>query len=139
MKATTSIRGDGQNMSLRAQEKVWSFFQVLELRAPEAELRGKQRLQKICDEAVELSLMMRSARDRILLRFPNSKAHEEPISEWEHMIEEVSAAPAKLIHQSGRIACVYTGALVKYTKENPIEMQVLEKAEAVVYVLKRDK
>lgn len=131
MKAMESLRDDSQSLSLLAQDRIWTFFQVLELRAPGTEQKGKEKLQKICDQAVELSLMMRNARDEISIYFANS--HGIPASEWEHLIDEGTAVPADSTHQSGHIAYLYAGALVKYTKEKPNDMQVLERAEAVVY------
>lgn len=131
MKATEPLRDNGKSLSLLAQDTIWTFFKVVELRAAGAEQRGKEKLQKVCDQAVELSLMMRNARDELSVYFP--KADGQPASQWEHIIDEGSAASADSIHQRGHIAYVYAGALVKFLKEKPNEMLVLEKAEAVVY------
>lgn len=131
MNATASFRDAGKSLSLIAQDRIWGFFQVLELRDPKAEQRGKERLQKLCDQAVELGLMMRSARDEI--SFNVLRVNGEPLSKYEHLVDEGAATPADSLDQYGCITYVYNGALVKFSKEKPNEMQVLEKAEAVVY------
>lgn len=75
--------------------------------------------------------MMRTARDEISLYSPY--VNEEPASKWEHVIDEGAAASADSNHQAGHIAYVYAPALVKFPKDKPMYMQVLEKGEAVVY------
>lgn len=138
MKATAPLRDAGQRLYRTAQDRIWDFFQVLELRDRKAEERGKERLQKICEQAVELGLMMRSARDEIYIDMVRL-AQEQPLSQWESVVDEGTAAPADSTHQNGCIAYVYNGALVKFSKEKPGEMQVLEKGEAVVYSATRKK
>lgn len=131
MKATGPLRTTGKALSVAAQRRIWGFFQVLKLQSPNAGEAGLQRLQKVCDQAVELSMMMRQAKDDIYVYF-SEEPNEEPLSEWDRLIEEGSSAKSSL-RRPGHISYIYSGALVKTTKENPEKLVVLEKAEAVVY------
>lgn len=132
MKATSPMRTTGKKaLSVAAQEAIWDLFQILELQSPNAGETGLQRLQKVCDQAVELSMMMRQAKDNIYVYF-SKDPNEKPLSEWDHLIEEGSSAKSSS-RKPGHISYIYSGALVKTTKENPEKLVVLEKAEAVVY------
>lgn len=133
MKATASLRDTENKLSIATQERIWAFLEVLELQSPQAGERGLQKLGKICDQAVELSMMMRKAKDDIYIYF-GVNPNERPLSAWEDLIEEgSSAATDSPQHKHGHISYIYAGALVKVTKYNPEERLVLETAEAVVY------
>lgn len=91
-----------------------------------------QRLQTICDEAVELSMMMRQAKDDILVDNCEN-AVGSPISDHEVVLEEATSAKSVTFGRRGTVAYVICGALVKKPKDDLREYIVLEKAEVAVY------
>lgn len=91
-----------------------------------------RKLQTICDEAVELSMMIRQAKDYIVVA-NCEHAVGEPLSDYDGVMDEVTFAKADDSHKRGTIAYVICGALVKQSKEDPGQVIVLEKAEVAVY------
>lgn len=82
---------------------------------------------------MELSLMIRQLKDDF--KVDNlDRAMGKPMSQWDTVAEDVVSVPARRDVQSGTIAYVMTGALVKSPKENLENVLVLEKAEVAVYM-----
>lgn len=88
-------------------------------------------LEKICNDAVDLRLMMRSAKDEYHVDSV-SGALEQPISKYEALVEEEASQPASS-HDPETVAYLITGALIKFPNGDIEDRRVLEKAQAVVY------
>lgn len=133
MKATNHLRGDKGGLSLDFQNFIWEFLGVIETKGPDAEEKGKELLEKLCNDAIDLALMMRKSKDQFFIQ-NMAEVLGKPISEFEFTVEEdASEAIGSSGKQPQTVACILAGALVKIPKENPTEKIVLEKASAVVY------
>lgn len=133
MKVTEHLRDDQRSVAGNVQHQIWDFLSMFDTNGPEAEKKGYQMLEQICNDAVDLGMLMRKAKDDLYVDIMDS-ASGRPISEWETFVdEEASEAAESGEVQSQTIAYIITGALVKHPKENPQEKKVLEKAQAVVY------
>lgn len=133
MKATEHIRDDKRALARDTQRHIWSFLGPLQTNGPEAETRGKKMLEQICNDAFDLSLMMRKAKDYIYVN-RTIAAKGEPISEYDSVIEEEASEPAGSNNEKPQaIAYMLAGALLKHPKDSPNDTIVLEKAQAVVY------
>jgi hypothetical protein len=127
MKATESLRDNGSRLSATAQDKIWDFLSPLEAKNAAAETNGRQKLKAICDNAVELSLMMRQLKDKFwVYSFQNQNRCPKSA-------EEADPVPIVDGQQAGTIAYVVTGALIKRAKEGPKKNLVLEKGEVAVF------
>lgn len=131
-KATETFRGDGRRLSHDTQSEIWDFLGPLEMMDPAGEAIGRKRLEAICDAAIDLSLTIRQLKDNFWVDNMAS-AVGQPISEWDQFTEKMASVPADDDEQSGTIAYVIAGALIKNPKENPEKVLVLEKAEVAVY------
>lgn len=131
-KATKSFRGNGRRLSIDTQQLIWNFFGPLQKLSPAAEGVGRQKLEALCDAAVDLSLNIRQLKDNFWVD-DMSRATGKPIAEWEQFAEEMASVPAGNGKQPGTIAYAITGALMKSPRENLEKLLVLEKAEVVVY------
>jgi hypothetical protein len=89
-------------------------------------------LKVICDNAAELSLMIRQLQDEFSVDEMDG-AVGKPISKWSELAEDIASVPAPTGAHSGTIAYVVTGALIKNPKEHLEQFIVLEKAEVAVY------
>jgi hypothetical protein len=133
MKVTEDLRGDQRSVSRNVQLCIWEFLSMFGTNGPDAEQRGYQMLEQICNDAVDLGMLMRKAKDDLYIDIMHD-ALGRPVSEWETFVDEEASEAAEFGEvQSQTIAYIITGALVKYPKENPQEKKVLEKAQAVVY------
>lgn len=133
MKATEPFRDNQHSLSCATQLIIWDFLSILETNSPEAEEKGKQMLAQICNDAVDLSLMMRKAKDQYFVDMM-PMAEGTFISDHENSIdEEAHEVPGSKENVPQSIAYIIAGALVKCPKENLQEIKVLEKAQAVVY------
>ncbi|ROV88753.1 hypothetical protein VMCG_10061 [Cytospora schulzeri] len=133
MKVTGDFRDDQHSLARAAYRHIWDFLSILETNSPDAEQKGKQMLEQICNDAVDLAMLMRRAKDGIYVDNMGT-AIGRPISEWETFVEEeASEASDSSYDKPQTIAYVLTGALVKHPKENPREKKVLEKAQVAVY------
>lgn len=130
--ATQNLRDDGRRLSSTAQDHVWCFLSPLQTKNAAAEQTGRKKLKTVCDDAVELSLMIRQLKD-------NFYVHDMLIaagmflSDCEYAAEEVESVVAADGQQPGTIAYVITGALVKNPKEDLKRTLWLEKTQVAVY------
>lgn len=132
MKSTTSLRNDKDDHAKRAHSAIVEFFDILQPRSDEAKTEGLKLLEQICKNAMELSLMMRSAKDEYIVYSPPFLG--QLISGHEDLIEEEDFYPAtKPMHIPGTIKYYITDALIKYPYGSTKDMIVLQKAQAVVY------
>ncbi|KAH8777340.1 hypothetical protein F5883DRAFT_613741 [Diaporthe sp. PMI_573] len=131
-KATESFRDNGQQLSSNTQKAIWAFLSPLHLKSAVAEQNGKKMLKVICDNATELSLMIRQLQDEFSVDEMDG-AVGKPISKWSELAEDIASVPAPTGAHSGTIAYVVTGALIKNPKEHFEQFIVLEKAEVAVY------
>lgn len=131
MKATAYFRDEESSLVSAAYNEIDRFFGVLQRRSDKA-VEGTQLLGKICKDAVDLSLMMRSAKDEYRVNVLPG-AIGQPIEEWELAEDEVDYPALKESERPGTIAYIMTGALVKVPYRNAENLKVLEKAEAAVY------
>lgn len=88
-------------------------------------------LERICHDAVDLSLMMRSAKDEYLVESAYS-VMGKPISECDKFAEEEASQPARSQHPES-VAYYIHGALTKLPNGNINDKKILEKAQVVVY------
>lgn len=131
MKAMVHFRDDKYSLASAAFSAIWDLFDVLETRSDISAAEGRQKLGKICIDAVDLSLMMRNSKDEYVI---DTVSHvlNRPIAEHEDIVEEAASQPAYLNHPE-TVAFTVTGALMKFPSGNTRDRRVLEKAEAVVY------
>ncbi|KAJ4422618.1 hypothetical protein N0V82_002737 [Gnomoniopsis sp. IMI 355080] len=132
MKATAHLRKDKYRLSRAAQREVWSCFQILHPRNDKSAEEGKQLLAKICNDAVDLSLMMRSAKDEYIIDFMDDTIGQS-ISQYDDLVEEEASQPALAQHPAETVATIIAGVLAKRPNGNLNGLLVLEKAQAVVY------
>lgn len=137
MKVTEPFRDDQRSVSLaesrNAHRHIWNFLNIFATNGAQAEKKGEEMLEQICNDAVDLSMLMRKAKDDLYVDSMES-AIGRPISEWESFVEEeASEAVDSSDKKPQTIAYIITEALMKHPKENPQEKKVLEKAQAVVY------
>lgn len=133
MKVTDHFRDDQRSLSRHYQGLIWEFFEVFETNGPEAEEKGKAMLEQLCNDATDLSLLMRKAKDQFFVQHMHETVGKL-ISEYEATVEEEVSEPiGSRDLQAQTVAYILAGALVKVSKENPKENQVLEPAQAVVY------
>lgn len=131
-KATECFRGSGRVLSRETQSQIWDFFGPIQTANPEAEEIGRKKLEEICDAAVDFSLVTRQLKDNFWVDGMR-RAVGQPVSEWDHLVEEMASVTAGKGKQPGTIAYVIVGALIKYPRENLEKALVLEKAEVGVY------
>lgn len=131
-KATEAFRGDGHRLSSITQEQIWHFLSVLEMTAATSVEAGKEKLEAICDSAVELHLMLRQSKDNFWIDAMH-RAVDQPISVWTELAEQMAHVQTVDGKQPGTIAYVIAGALVKSPKGDLGKVLVLEKAEVAVY------
>lgn len=138
MKATAAFGNDPTILARTAYDAIDSFFQPFEISSAKA-AQGAELLEKICKDAVDLSMMMRTAKDEYSVGMIGD-AIGKPASEFEELAEEEALHPVvSKSEQLDTIAYFITGALVKFPYGNPKDMKVLEKAQAVVYGRPKDK
>lgn len=131
-KATERFRDNGRCLSSSVQDCIWSFLSPLQTRDEASEQSGRTKVKAACDNAVELSLMIRQLKDDFKVD-DLAGAVGKPISQWDGIAEDVLSVPARLGGQPGTIAYVITGALIKSPRENPEKDLPLEKAQVAVY------
>ncbi|CAN8104681.1 unnamed protein product [Discula destructiva] len=132
MKVMATISDDGNDLACAAYHAIQSFFAVFERRAGK-EAESVQALEKICKDAVALSLMMRTAKDEYRVD-PLASAVGKPVADYMKLAEDEDVQPAiSKAQKPDIIAYFITGALVKLPYDNPGDVKVLEKAQAVVY------
>lgn len=133
MKVTERFRDDKRSLSRIIQNDIWNSLSIFETNGPDAENRGIQMLEQICNDAVDLSMLMRKAKDHLYID-DMSGFVGKPMSECESVVdEEASEAVGSTGHKTNTIAYVLTGALMKNPRDNPQETKVLEKAQVAVY------
>lgn len=132
MKLTEGLRDNQHSVSFRLQRRIWDFLGLLETKSPDADQKGKQMLQQICDDAVDLALLMRKAKDHLYVDML-STASGRPVSGYDSIIEEEAKEARDSTKKSQTVAYILAGALVKCPKDNPSGEIILEKAQAVVY------
>lgn len=138
MKATSVLRGDGDVLARAAREAIESFFEIYEPKSATEINEQAQLLQKLCKDAVDLNMMMRSAKDEYLVKVPHESVGK-PISDCENIAEEESSHPGRYYNgKPGTIAYFITGALIKKPYDNPADVKVLEMAQAAVYVAEKE-
>ncbi|KAJ4387859.1 hypothetical protein N0V93_008462 [Gnomoniopsis smithogilvyi] len=131
MNATTGLRQGKYRRARIVQRSLWQFFQMFETRTDKSATEGARLLEKICNDAADLNLMMRNAKDEYLIAaLPHIVG--QPISEHEDVVEEEASQPARSQHPE-TVAYLITGALMKRPYGNLEDIKVLEKAQAVVY------
>lgn len=131
MKVTAGLDKDKYHTARSLARGIWEFFEVFEFRSDKSVADGKRRLEKICNDAVDLSLMMRNAKDEYVVESALGVVGM-PISECEDFAEEEASQPARSEHP-GSIAYYTHGVLTKLPNGNAQDKKVLEKAQAVVY------
>lgn len=131
-KATERFRDNDHRLSLGTRNKIWGFLSPVQTKDVAAEKMGKKKLKAICDNAVELGLMIRQLKDEFKVDFLEDAVNEH-ISHWDELAEEMASVPAPTGVEPGTIAYVIAGALVKSPKEDLERDLVLEKAEVAVY------
>lgn len=131
-KATERVRDNGRRLSSAVQDYIWDLFSLLEMKDQTAEQSGRTKLKAVCDNAVELSLMIRQLKDDFKVD-SLAGAVGKPISQWDRMAEDVLSVPARFGGERGTIAYVITGALIKSPKEDLEKDLPLEKAQVAVY------
>ncbi|KAG6355051.1 hypothetical protein INS49_004132 [Diaporthe citri] len=131
-KATEAFRNDGHRMSFATQKEIWNILAPLQPKNADAEQNGKKKLKAICDNAVELSLMIRQLKDDFRV-YDLAGAVGQRVSKCEEFAEEIESVATENGRQSGTIAYVIMGALAKKPQENLDQNLVLEKAEVAVY------
>lgn len=119
-------------LSRETQNQIWKFFGPVQTANPAAEEIGRKKLEEICDAAVDLSLVIRQLKDCFWVD-DMRQAVGQPVSEWDHLAEEMASVTAGKEKQPGTIAYVIVGALIKNPRENLEKVLVLEKAEVAVY------
>lgn len=132
MKATASLRKDKYRPSRAAQCVVWKFFDIFETRSDKSAADGKRLLEKICHDTVDLSLMVRNAKDEYLISGIEGGIVGKPISEWEEYVEEEASQPPRSQHPE-TVAYLTHGILAKSPNGNSKDRKVLERGQAVVY------
>lgn len=132
-KVTETFRGTGSELSSTAQDEIWDFLSPLQLKDAAAEQKGQEKLKAVCDNAVELNLMMRQLKDDFWFDDVSLAVGTHTTSEWGMACEVVESLAADDDHPPETIAYVITGALMKRPKENMENILVLEKAEVAVY------
>ncbi|KAG8162544.1 hypothetical protein KVR01_008309 [Diaporthe batatas] len=131
-KVTESFRDNGSQLALDAQHDIWDFFSVIDVRDAAAERAGQKKLKEICENAAELSVMIRQLKDYFNIDNLASTLGK-PVSEFEEWAEEFACVPAPAGCQPGTIAYVIHGALMKSPKENLERVLVLQKALVAVF------
>lgn len=133
MKATAAFRNDEYSLARAAYHAVVSFFEVFEPRGEGTEGGHMKLLEKICEDAEDLSLIMRTAKDEYRVDML-ACALDRPIAEYCHLSEDEAYYPSvSEVEQPDTIAYFISGALVKLPYGNAEDVKVLEKAQAVVY------
>ncbi|KKY30781.1 hypothetical protein UCDDA912_g09284 [Diaporthe ampelina] len=131
-KVTEGLRDVEGNLPQHTRRYIWWFLSVVQTSNPHGRDRAIQRLQAICDEAFELSMMIRKAKDCIYVESCEF-AVGTPFSDHDGGMEDVTFAKADASHKRGTVAYVVYGALVKKPKDDLTRALVLEKAEVAVY------
>lgn len=131
MKVTAGLDKDKYHKARSLARGIWEFFEVFDFRSDKSVVDGKRMLEKICYDAVDLSLMMRNAKDEYLVE-SDLGVVGMPISSCEDFAEEEASQPARSVNP-GSIAFYVHGVLVKLPNGNVKDKKVLEKAQAVVY------
>lgn len=126
------MRSDGHSLACAAYNAIETFFAIFEQRN-DKKAEGSQLLEKICTDAVALSLMMRTVKDDYYVDML-ARAVGDPITAWDSTAEDEFNQPAILKGEKpDTIAYFITGALAKVPYDNPEDVKVLEKAQAVVF------
>lgn len=131
MKVTAGLNKDKYQIARSLAREIWNFFQVFDFRSDKSAVEGKRLLEKICNDAVDLSLMMRHAKDEYLVESALGTVGM-PISRYGEFAEEEASQPAHW-HHRGTIAFYIHGVLTKLPNGNVKDKKILEKAQAVVY------
>lgn len=131
MKVAEGLDKDKYRKVRSLERLIWGLFEVFDFRSDKAAAEGKRMLEKICHDAVDLSLMMRNAKDEYVVESALGVVGM-PISRCEDFAEEEASQPARSEHP-GSIAYYTHGALAKLPNGNVKDKKVLEKAQAVVF------
>lgn len=131
MKVTAGLHEDKYQNARALARELWDLFKIFEFRSENSAVEGERLLEKICNDAVDLSLMMRNAKDEYLVE-SDSGVKGKPISRCEDFAEEEAPEPARS-HHPGTIAFYTHGVLAKLPNGNVGDKKILEKAQAVVY------
>ncbi|KAH8595948.1 hypothetical protein B0O99DRAFT_671908 [Bisporella sp. PMI_857] len=118
------------NIAADTAQYIWEFLKPLEIKDAAAGKKCQELLLKLCEDALALSALMRSARDvfRVLKKF------EGPLTgHLEFADEEADEKADSKDTPVGDVAFCLFGALVKRTEEDPLKLITLEKARLVVY------
>ncbi|KAI3392446.1 hypothetical protein diail_5690 [Diaporthe ilicicola] len=129
---TEAFRDNDHSLSLNTRDRIWNFLRPLQTLNPAAEENGRQRLEAICNSAVDLSLMIRQLKDNVWVE-GLSRSVGRPFSDWKKFAEDIASVDVGKDQEPGTIAYVITGALLKSPKEDLEKKLVLEKAEVAVY------
>lgn len=131
MKVVAGLSKDKYHEARSLERGIWTFLEIFEFKSDKSAAEGKRMLEKICNDTVDLSMMMRNAKDEYLVE-SHLGIVGVPISACEDFAEEEASQPA---HSEcpGSIAFYTHGVLAKLPHGNTKDKKVLEKAQAVVY------
>lgn len=132
MKATATLKDDENMLAQAAYDAIESFFSIFSTPREKID-QGAELLKKICDDAVALCLMMRTAKDEYRVDML-SRAVGKPVSKFDKVADDDFYYPVVLEDEvPNTIAYFVSGALIKIPYENTQDRKILEKAQAAIY------
>lgn len=133
MKATADFDQDKYHKARTVERDIWSFFNIFDFKSESTADEGKRMLEKICNDAVDLNMMMRNAKDEYFVRMMSGTSGRSiSLCDDQEFAEEEASQPIRSQHP-GSVAYYIHGALAKHPNGNLGDVKVLEKAQAVVY------
>ncbi|KAK7946741.1 uncharacterized protein PG986_011062 [Apiospora aurea] len=131
MKCSSYYEPEENAPAYEAERILWRRIGPIFQDDARAEGLAKERIRKICSDALELKLLMRKATDEFAVRdFPG-----EPVTGVADSVIKFGGEPCGTDDVPGTVAFSRFGALLKFPiGRGDDEPEVLEKAQSVVYV-----
>ncbi|KAK8877380.1 hypothetical protein PGQ11_002326 [Apiospora arundinis] len=132
IKCSSYYKTDGNSPTREAEKKVWRRIGPIFQYDKSAESAARMRIRQICNDALELKLLMRKAEDEFQVE--EQFCIGKRVAGMADFVVKFGEEPSGIGNLPETVAFAKFGALFKYSNgESSGEPIVLEKAHAVVY------